>query len=271
MARVAETKKGSKAARSETQELSLADQLFVATTLKYDEPEDAFLPALTASRKGAIVAWRSKHIAALKNTKPDKLGQLVMGPFRRGIALRWAVRAAIFLAAVTGALFLFTHVFDDTIRIEDELGKSAMGSEFGAQGRPIQLRVMRKRHKIGEITVADGSRLKVVKASNGDAFRSVMAFTGTEADLKLKYKGKASFIVNNGPFSAKVRIQSGSEDDVHLKFRELDPAEAMGEPQFAIEVIKGNVQIAEVDEGDDFEHFKEGEKAIFSLEDSESL
>jgi len=270
MAKVAKIK-SRKVARSEASALSLADQLFIASTLKYIQPEDEFLPALAADRREAMSAWRAEHGAKLQSQKPDTAGRLIAGRFGRGVVMRWAARAAVFITAVTGSLFLFTHVLDDTIRIEDELGKSAMGSEFGAQGRPVQLRVMRKRHKIGEITVADGSRLKVVKASNGDAFRSEMAFTGTEADFKLKYKGKASFIVNNGPFSAKVRIQSGNENDVHLKFRELGSAQPIGEPQFAIEVIKGDVQIAEIDDGDEFEHYKEGEKAVFSLDDSESL
>ena len=218
-----------------------------------------------------MAAWRADHAAKLQAQSHTKTGRILAGRFGRGVGLRWAARAAIFIVAVTGSLVLFTHVLDDTIRIVDELGKSAMGNEFGAQGRPVQLSVMRKRHKIGEITVADGSRLKVVKATNGDAFRSEVAFTGTEADFKLKYKGKASVIINNGPFTARVRMQSGIENDVHLKFRELGAPQPIGEPQFAIEVIKGNVQIAEVDDGDEFEHYKEGEKAVFSLDDSESL
>ncbi|GAB4422882.1 MAG: hypothetical protein OHK0011_02290 [Turneriella sp.] len=251
--------------------MSLADQLFIASTLKYTEPEADFLPPLTPKRSEAMAAWRAENAAKLQKQSPAKSGRMLTGRFGRGVALRWGARAAVFITAVTGSLFLFTHVLDDTIRIEDELGKSAMGSEFGAQGRPIQLSVIRKRRKIGEITVADGSRLKVVKATNGDAFRSEVAFTGTEADFKLKYKGKASVIVKNGPFKAKVRIQAGSENDVHLKFRELGAPQPVGEPQFAIEVIKGNVQIAEADDGDDFEYYKEGEKAVFSLDDSESL
>ncbi len=263
--------KSRKSAMGSSNALSLADQLFVASTLKYSQPEADFLPAMPAGRSQAIANWRAKHAAKLQNPAAAKAGTLTTGKFGRGIAFRWAARAAAFVAAITGSLFLFTHVLDDTIRIEDELGKSAMGSEFGAEGRPVQLRVMRKRNKIGEITVADGSRLRVVKATTGDAFRSEMAFTGTEADFKLKYKGKASVIVNNGPFTAKVRIQSGSENDVHLKFRELGAPQPVGEPQFAIEVIKGHVQIAEADDGDDFEHYKEGEKAVFSLDDSESL
>jgi hypothetical protein len=258
-------------AKGNTSALSLADQLFVASTLKYSQPETDFLPALTAKRMQAIAAWRSEYAAKLQNQMPATAGRLLSGRFGRGVALRWAARAALFIVAVTGSLFLFTHVLDDTIRIEDERGKSAMGSEFGAQGRPVQLSVMRKRHKIGEITVADGSRLKIVKATNGDAFRSEMAFTGTEADFKLKYRGKASLIVNNGPFKAKVRIPPGSSDDVHLKFRELGAPQPVGEPQFAIEVIKGDVQIAEMDEGDEFEQYKAGDKAIFSLEENESL
>lgn len=270
MAKTAKNKSCS-VAKDNAYALSLADQLFIASTLKYTQPEDDFLPALASSRKHAITTWRAKHGAKLQNHTAAKVGRLLPGRFGRGVGLRWAARAAIFIVAVTGSLVLFTHVLDDTIRIEDELGKSAMGSEFGAQGRPVQLSVMRKRHKIGEITVADGSRLKVVKATNGDAFRSEVAFTGTEADFKLKYKGKASVIINNGPFTAKVRMQSGSENDVHLKFRELGSPQPVGEPQFAIEVIKGDVQIAEVDDGDEFEHYKEGEKAIFSLADSESL
>jgi len=260
-----------KVARREAYKLSLADQLFVASTLKYSQPEEEFLPALAADRRQAMSTWRAEHAAKLQSQKPATAGNLLAGRFGRGVGMRWAARAALFVAAVTGSLFLFTHVLDDTIRIVDELGKSAMGSEFGALGRPVQLSVMRKRHKIGEITVADGSRLKVVKASNGDAFRSEVAFTGTEADFKLKYKGNASVIINNGPFTAKVHMQSGSENDVHLKFRELGSPQPVGEPQFAIEVIKGNVQIAEVDDGDEFEHYKEGEKAVFSLDDSESL
>jgi hypothetical protein len=263
--------KSRRSTQSKQSALSLADQLFVLTTLHYEEPEKDFLPPLPQSRREAISAWRMEHAAKLQNQKTAPAGKRVAGHFGRGVALRWVARAALFIAAVTGALLLFTQVLDDTIRIEDELGKSAMGSEFGAQARPVQLRVMRKRHKIGEITVAQGSRLKIVKASNGDAFRSEVAFAGSEAEFKLQYKGRASVIVNNGPFKAKVRIPQNPENDVHLRFREMEPALPMGAPQFAIEVIKGDVQIAEADEGDEFEHYKAGEKAIFSLEDSESL
>jgi hypothetical protein len=254
-------------AKGETSALSLADQLFVISTLKYSQPEEEFLPPLTPLRKQAIAAWR---VAYQKKCEPPK-GRLLSGRFAKGIGTRWVLRAALFLCAVTGALYLFTYVFDDTIRIVDERGKSAMGSEFSTEGEPVRLRVMRKKQKIGEITVANGSRVKIMKATNGDAFRSEMAFTGTEADFKLKYRGKASLIVNNGPFKAKVRIPPGSSDDVHLKFRELGAPQPAGEPQFAIEVIKGDVQIAEMDEGDAFEHYKAGDKAIFSLEENESL
>lgn len=250
--------------------ISLADQLFVAATAKYDHPEKEFLPPLTAQRAAAIAAWRERYRQSPKSPA-EKKGKLLRGKFGRGVAARWGARAALFITAVTGAFFLFTHVLEDTIRIEDELGKSAMGSEFGAEGRPVQLRVMRKRHKIGEITLAHGSRLKVVKATNGDAFRSEMAFSGVEADFKLHYKGRASVIVKNGPFKAKVRIPPESNEGVHLKFRELASPPATKEPQFAIEVIKGNVQIAEIDDGDEFEYYREGEKAIFTYDDSESL
>lgn len=248
--------------------ISLADQLFVAATRRYARPEDEFLPPLKPERAAAIAAWRERYHPQSPSAPESTL---LRGKFARGIAARWVARAALFIVSVAGALLLFTHVFDDTIRIEDELGKSAMGSEFGAEGRPVQLRVMRKRHKIGEITVAHGSRLKIVKASNGDAFRSEMAFSGVEADFKLHYKGKASVIVKNGPFEAQVRIAPESSGDVHLKFRELPNPLSVKESQFAIEVIKGSVQIAEADEGDEFEHYREGEKAVFSFEDSESL
>lgn len=271
MAETAKNKSRSVAKRENASALSLADQLFVACTLQYTQPEDEFLPALSANRRQAMAAWRAENAAKLKGQQAAPEGQVAGGRSGRGIALRWFARAAVFIAATSGFLYLVNNVLDDTIRIEDELGKSAMGSEFGAQGKPVQLRVMRKRHKIGEITVAGGSRLRVVKATNGDAFRSEMAFAGNEADFKLHYKGKASVIVKNGPFKAKVRIAPGVKNDVHLKFRELPAPEAIGEPQFAIEVIKGDVQIAEVDDGDEFENYKEGERAVFSLEDSESL
>ena len=45
----------------------------------------------------------------------------------------------------------------------------------------------------------------------------------------------------------------------------------VGEPKFSIEVIKGDVQIAEIDDDDNFEQYKAGEKAIFSLSENESL
>lgn len=273
MARRAQ-QKTSKARSGQSTAISLADQLFIAATTRYNQPEQQFLPTLSAPRAAAINLFREKNatkLAPVEAAPAAKQGRVVRGIFFKSSGLRWTTRAAVFLAAVSGALVLFTYVLDDTIRIEDELGKSAMGSEFGAQGKSVSLSVMRKRRKIGEITVAQGSRLKVVKTSNGESFRSEVAFAGTEADFKLKYKGKASVIVNNGPFKAKVRIQPGSENDVHLKFREMASPQPVGEPQFAIEVIKGDVQIAEIDDGDEFEQYKAGEKAVFTVDDSESL
>lgn len=260
--------------------LSMADQLFAITTRKYSQAAAEFLPEADRAKAGAIAAYQAENraaLASLDNTvrpEPQKAGRLISATFGRLTAqttFKIISRAALFVVAIGAGLTLISFLGDDNIRIEDELGKSALNSEFGTQEKSVSLRVMRKRKKIGEFTVAQGSKLRVVKATNGDAFRSEVAFAGTEADFKLKYKGKASVIVNNGPFKAKVKIPQGAENDVHLRFKELGTLMPIGEPKFAIEVIKGDVQIAEVDDDDEFEHYKAGEKAVFSLADSESL
>ena len=259
--------------------LSVADQLFAITTRKYPNAATEFLPAASQAKAEAIAAYQAQNQAALAAldsaapSEPRKAGRLISATFGRLTAqttFKIISRAALFVVAIGAGLTLISFLGDDNIRIEDELGKSALNSEFGTQEKPVSLRVMRKRKKIGEFTVAQGSKLRVVKATNDDAFRSEVAFAGTEADFKLKYKGKASVIVNNGPFKAKVKIPQGAENDVHLRFKELGTPMPVGEPKFAIEVIKGDVQIAEVDD-DEFEHYKAGEKAVFSLADSESL
>ncbi len=257
----------------------MADQLFAITTHKYANAAAEFLPS--QAKADAIAEYQNENRARLTNlasvthNKPVKArGRLVSATFGRLTAqttFKIISRAALFVVAIGAGLTLISFLADDTIRIEDELGKSALNNEFGTHEKSVSLRVMRKRKKIGEFTVAQGSKLRVVKASNGDSFRSEVAFAGTEADFKLKYKGKASVIVNNGPFKAKVRIAQGPDNDVHLRFKELGNLLPVGEPKFSIEVIKGDVQIAEVDDDDEFEQYKAGEKAIFSLSDSESL
>jgi len=257
--------------------LPLSDQLFAVTTRRNPGAAAEFF---TSERAAAIHNYQVNHqntLATLGDTfsapAPND-GRLIGGFFtnwRNQFAMKNLARAAVFIAAIGSGLTLVNFLTDDSISIEDEQGKSALNNEFGAAEKSVSLHLMRRRSKIGEFTVAQGSKLRVVKATNGDAFRSEVAFAGTEADFKLKYKGKAHVIVNNGPFKARVRIPHGKENDVHLRFKELGSPLPVGEPKFAIEVIKGNVQIAEVDDDDDFEHYKEGEKAIFSLGDSESL
>jgi hypothetical protein len=255
--------------------LSLADQLFAITTRRNPAAAAEYL---NPSRAAAIHEYRSNHSDALGRLNdvasapaPKDGRRLFFTSWRNQSALITFARAAVFIAAVGSGITLVNYLTDDTISIEDEQGKSALNNEFGTTDKSVSLHLMRRRSKIGEFTVAQGSTLRVVKATNGDAFRSEVAFAGTEADFKLKYKGKASVIVNNGPFKAKVRIPHGKENDVHLRFKELGSPLPVGEPKFAIEVIKGNVQIAEVDDDDEFEHYKAGEKAVFSLADSESL
>jgi hypothetical protein len=277
MARV--TNKTSRKSPAKGQGLSVADQLFAITTHKYSNAAAEFLPS--QAKADVIAEYQNSNRAALAGLKgatasePAKAGgRILSGTFGRlttQTTFKIISRAALFVVAIGAGLTLISFVADDTIRIEDELGKSALNSEFGGSEKSVSLHVMRKRKKIGEFTVAQGSKLRVVKASNGDAFRSEVAFAGTEADFKLKYKGKASVIVNNGPFKAKVRIAQGADNDVHLRFKELGNLLPVGEPKFSIEVIKGDVQIAEVDDDDEFEQYKAGEKAIFSLSDSESL
>lgn len=273
-------RKGTHKTPAQGKGLSMAEQLFAITTRKTAGAAAEFLPSAPAAKIAAIAAYQAEHRAALSQiesatvTEAPKQGRILSGTFARfttRTTFKILSRAALFVVAIGAGLTLISFLGDDSIRIEDELGKSALNNEFGTQEKAVLLRVMRKRNKIGEFTVAQGSKLRVVKATNGDSFRSEVAFAGTEADFKLKYKGKASVIVNNGPFKAKVRIPQGAENDVHLRFIELGSPLPVGEPKFAIEVIKGDVQIAEVDDDDEFEQYKAGEKAIFSLSDSESL
>ncbi|MFO1471305.1 MAG: hypothetical protein U1F27_09730 [Turneriella sp.] len=264
-----------------TGQLSVADTLFAIATKKYPNAAAEFLTTDSAKER-AIREFQRANAAKLAALSPAtvmpeaKRGNVIRVAFRavtESRQMKYLSRAALLLVAFGAGLTLLNFFGDDSIRIVDELGKSALNAEFGGNDNPVSLKVMRKRKKIGEITVGQGSKLRVVKTSNGESFRSEMAFAGNEADFKLKYKGKASVIVNNGPFKAKVRIAQGPDNDVHLRFKELGSPLPVGEPKFAIEVIKGDVQIAEVDDGDDFEQYKAGEKAIFTLSpsDTESL
>ena len=262
-------------------QLNVADTLFAITTHKYANPAAEFLPP-DAAQEQAIGEFQRTNAAKLAVLVPaTSIHEATRNNFIRAAfrsvtvsrPMKYLSRAALLLVAFGAGFTLLNFFGDDSIRIVDELGKSALNAEFGGNENPVSLKVMRKRKKIGEITVGQGSKLRVVKTSNGESFRSEMAFAGNEADFKLKYKGKASVIVNNGPFKAKVRIAQGADNDVHLRFKELGSPLPVGEPKFAIEVIKGHVQIAEVDDGDEFEQYKAGEKAIFTLSpsDTESL
>jgi hypothetical protein len=260
--------------------LTLADTLFAAATHKIPDAAGQLLPENEKGRIAAITEFQKTHSEKLSQLQPvteaEKSSSVitpVIGAWTRMTSVKYLSVAASLVVAVGAGLLLVNPFGEDIIHIEDESGQSAMHSEVSAHEKSISLNFMRKRKKIGEITVGQGSRLRVVKATNGEAFRSEVAFAGTEAHFKLQYKGKASVIVNNGPFKAKVRMAQDHQQDVHLKFKEMGSPLPSGEPQFEIEVIKGNVQIAEVDDEDDFEHYKEGEKAIFSLsdQDSESL
>ncbi len=258
--------------------ISLADQLFAIATRGAVNAGAQLLPEENTARNETIQRFQTENaakIAALQpitSVVPDKTRLLtpVVAAWRSVTSVKYFSTAAAMLIAAGTSVLLLSPFAEDSILIEDESGKSALHSEFNANDKSLSLRVMRKRKKIGEITMAQGSRLRVVKTSNGESFRSEMAFAGTEADFKLQYKGKASVIVNNGPFKAKVRMAQGGDHDVHLRFKEMGSPRPVGEPQFEIEVIKGDVQIAEIDDEDDFEQYKAGEKAIFSLTDSDS-
>lgn len=275
------TQKQAKGMHQDSGALSVADTLFAIATHKYTNAAAEFLPTNSATER-AISKFQQVNAAKLAALAPatvmpeakrDNIIQGVFRSFTQSRQMKYLSRAALLIFAFGVGFTLLNFFGDDSIRIVDELGKSALNAEFGGNDNPVSLKVMRKRKTIGEITVGQGSKLRVVKTSNGESFRSEMAFAGNEADFKLKYKGKASVIVNNGPFKAKVRIAQGADNDVHLRFRELGNPMPVGEPKFAIEVIKGDVQIAEVDDGDNFEQYKAGEKAIFTLSpsDSESL
>lgn len=260
--------------------LTLADRLFAVATRNIPDAAQDLLPENEKARATAISDFQKTHSERLSHlvpvTEAEKSSRL-LAPFvaawSRITTVKYLSAAAAMVIATGAGLLLMNPFVEDGIHIEDESGQSAMHNEVNANEKSVSLSFMRKRKKIGEITVGQGSRLRVVKTSNGEAFRSEVAFAGTEAHFKLQYKGKASVIVNNGPFKAKVRMSQDNHQDVHLKFKEMGSPLPSGEPQFEIEVIKGNVQIAEVDDEDDFEHYKEGEKAIFSLsdQDSESL
>lgn len=261
--------------------LSVADTLFAIATHRYPDAAAEFLPA-DAAKTRAITEFQQANAVklaalapatAMPEAKRDNLIRVAFRAVTEARHMKYLSRAALLLVAFGAGFTLLNFFGDDSIRIVDELGKSALNAEFGGNDNPVSLKVMRKRKTIGEITVGQGSKLRVVRTSNGESFKSEMAFAGNEADFKLKYKGRASVIVNNGPFKAKVRIAQGADNDVHLRFRELGNPMPVGEPKFAIEVIKGDVQIAEVDDGDNFEQYKAGEKAIFTLSpsDSESL
>jgi len=231
---------------------SLASQTFAIATRHYANPGKDFLPAghkfdLTYRAQNATQIDR---LAAVTDIHPiAKEGKLLSG-FFSSIKQSTLARAAGLLFAVGIGWVTIQSFGDDVLHIEDELGKNALNAEQGHHEKNISLRLMRKKHKVGEITVIQGSKVKIVRAKHGDAF-----------------------VVNNGPFTAKVRFPKGAKNDVHLKLNEQGTLMPIGTPEFAIEVIKGDVQIAEIDDDDDFEHYKAGEKAIFSLspEDRESL
>lgn len=278
---MARQKKSNQAKNTDTQSIPLADKLFAVVTQRYENAAESLLPQTNKKQVQAISAYVTANKDKINNlraiTEGDAVaprGHLISAVFTRLVSrssLRYVARAAILLVVVATGVTLMNFLGDDTIRIEDELGKSALNSEFGAKGKSVSLRVMRKRKKIGEFTVREGSTLKVVKATVDDSFKTEVAFAGNEADFALKYKGKASVIVNNGPFTAKVKIPQAPNNEVYLRFRELGTALPIGDPEFSIEVIKGNVQIAEIDDDPNFKPYTAGEKVVFTLDDSENL
>lgn len=264
--------------REKVPALPLAHQLFAIATRGTVAAASKFLPKNFQVHSSAISRFQTENAAKLAALQPitaaepnkSHLLTPIIAAWQRVTSIRYLATAAGLLIAAGTTVLLLNPFAEDSILIEDESGRSALHSEFNANAKSLSLRVMRKRKKIGEITMAQGSRLRVVKTSNGETFRSEMAFAGTEADFKLRYNGRASVIVNNGPFKAKVRMAQGGDHDIHLRFKEMGSPRPVGEPQFEIEVIKGNVQIAEVDDEAEFEQYKAGEKAIFSLTDSDS-
>ncbi|HRP68063.1 MAG TPA: hypothetical protein PLY93_00830 [Turneriella sp.] len=258
--------------------LSLADKLFAITTRNYENSAEKFLPK-KHKNKLAIHDFQRTHKETLTKLEPITTASLPIKETEgklltlgRTVARRTMVvmaRAALFIIAISAGLTLISYIADDSIRIEDERGKNALNNEIRAKEKAVSLNVMRKRKKIGEFTVAKGSRLRIVKATNGDTFRPEVAFTGESADFKLKYKGKTALIVTNGPFHAKVKIAQGANNDVHLRFKETGTLLPVGEPEFSIEVVKGDVQIAETDDNV-YEEYKTGEQAVFTLSSSDS-
>ncbi|MBS0619507.1 MAG: hypothetical protein JSR44_15070 [Spirochaetes bacterium] len=278
---MARQKNSTKAKTTETLSIPLADQLFAVVTHRYENAAASLLPQTKKKQIQSITGYAAANKDKIAVLQPiteivevAPRGHLISAVFTRLVSqssLRYVARAAVLLVVVVSGLTLMNLLGDDTIRIEDELGKSALNNEFGAKEKSVSLRVMRKRKKIGEFTVREGSTLKVVKASVDGSFKTEVAFAGNEADFALKYKGKASVIVNNGPFSAKVKIPQAPNNEVYLRFRELGTALPIGDPEFSIEVIKGNVQIAEVDDDLNFKPYTAGEKVVFTLDDSENL
>ncbi|MBV6493937.1 MAG: hypothetical protein LDLANPLL_01961 [Turneriella sp.] len=257
--------------------LSLAEKIFAITTHRYINSAKEFLPTNYANVE-QIQKFQHANKDTIASLKPitdrsaNKATQQKILTYGRTAAQKTMVvmaRAALFVVAIGAGLTLISYVADDSIRIEDERGKSALNNEIRAKESAISLNVMRKRKKIGEFTLSKGSRLRIVKASNGDIFRPVVTFDGNEADFKLKYKGKTSLVVSNGPFKAKVKIAQGVNNDIHLRFKESGALLPVGNPKFSIEVVKGDVQIAET-EDNIFEDYSTGEQAVFTLSSSDT-
>jgi len=267
----------SQAARKRPRPLSLAEQIFAIVTRSYVSSAKEFLPDEKQSKIRASLIEEYQHD---KKTVIQSLSSITepLVVFKQKILqlsiFRHIAVAAVSLLIVGAAGWVWHSLTSEMIELFDDHGQNALNRDIDAGDTDVSLRVLNQKRSIGEIKIEPGSRIRIVKATNGDMFRSELYFSGNSAEIRLRTKGRASVLIKNGPFNARVRVPESKGKEVHLRLSEekidgMPPAN----PTFSIEVLQGNVQIAEVDDADNILRFDKGEKAIFTetLPDRESL
>ena len=265
------------ATRKKSMPLSLAEQIFAIVTKSYVSSAKEFLPnqKQANTRNKAIEAYQQDKKMAMQNltwiTEPivSIKQKILQFSIFRHIAV-----AAVSLLIVGATVWVWHSLTSEMIELFDDHGQNALNRDIDAGDTDVSLRVLNRKRSIGEIKIEPGSRIRIVKATNSDMFRSELHFSGNSAEIRLRTKGKASVLIKNGPFHARVRVPESKDKEVRLRLSEekidgMPPAN----PTFSIEVIQGNVHIAEIDDAENILPFGKGEKAIFTetLPDRESL
>ena len=161
-----------------TGQLSVADTLFAITAQKYPNAAAEFLPA-DAAKERAIGEFQRANAAKLAALSPAtvmpeaKRGNLIRVAFRavtESRQMKYLSRAALLLVAFGAGLTLLNFFGDDSIRIVDELGKSALNAEFGGS-------VLAPQASVSNSISLDGTLIAASLTQRGELHQ--YSFTGT--------------------------------------------------------------------------------------------